>query len=99
MTIFFNNTVTQEQFRFESLEGQNTYSVQLPPGKYYAWSWVPQYQIGGKYSQFVACGMGENCIDYTPLLFVVHAGATITGIDICDWSPTLPTEVVPGKQR
>ncbi len=94
MILYFYNTITTEQLKFDILESQDSYSIQLPPGKYYAWTYAPQYQIGGIYSKFVVCGMEESCTDHRPLLFDVQAGKTVTGIDICDWAIPLPTEQI-----
>lgn len=94
MILYFYNTVTSQQLKFNILENQSSYSVQLPPGMYYAWSNAPQYRIGGMYSKYVLCGMGENCTDHSPLLFEVRAGKLITGIDICDWAIPIPTEQI-----
>ncbi len=94
MILYFYNTITKEQLKFDILENQASYSVQLPPGRYYAWTYAPQYQIGGIYSKYVECGMGESCTDHSPLLFVIQAGELVTGIDICDWAIPLPTEQI-----
>jgi hypothetical protein len=92
MTAFFMNTTLRKRFDLPIYENQNSYSVQLPPGKYYAWAVAPQYQIGGYYSEYVVCGMTDSCIDHNQLLFEVRSSENVTGIDICDWPHPLSTE-------
>jgi hypothetical protein len=94
MTAFFMNTTIRKRFDLPIYEDQDTYSIQLPPGEYYAWAVAPQYQIGGYYSEYVVCGMNEECTDHNQLLFEVRSGENISGIDICDWPHPLSTEQV-----
>jgi hypothetical protein len=95
MTAYFQNTITGRKIEIPIRAGQDSYEIQLPSGKYYAWAWAPQYQIGGMYSKAVACGLKEGCVDHTPLLFDVQSGIGIRGVDICDWGFPLPTESTP----
>ena len=37
------------------------------------------------YSQAVACGLGSECTDHSPVVVQVAPGAEISGVDICDW--------------
>ena len=94
ITAYFRKVNSQELFEFTISENQDSYTVELPSGKYYAWAWAALDQIGGLYSKYVVCGMTETCTDHSPLLFEVQAGTTITGIDICDWALPLPTEQI-----
>jgi hypothetical protein len=95
MTAYFMNTTLRKQFELTIYENQNSYTLQLPPGQYYAWAVAPQYQIGGYYSEYVACGMIETCTNHSQKLFEVQAGAAVQGIDICDWPHPLPTGTEP----
>jgi hypothetical protein len=97
MTLYFMNTTIRKQFDLPIYENQNFYSIQLPPGQYFAWAVAPQYQIGGYYSEYVACGMTEDCVDHSQLPFDVIAGETTQEIDICDWPHplTTPQELTP----
>jgi hypothetical protein len=82
-------------------ENQGTFQIELTPGTYLAYAWLPGYSLGGSYSAAVQCGLSVECTDHRPLAFSVRAGETTAGIDICDWyggelSVPLPPGVVLG---
>ncbi|KAA3648085.1 MAG: hypothetical protein DWQ07_03575 [Chloroflexi bacterium] len=81
-------------------QGSGTYSVELSPGNYIAYAWMPEYTFGGSYSQAVLCGEGGSCTDHSLIIFTVVAGQTTSNIDVCDWdggpgSVPLPPNVDP----
>jgi hypothetical protein len=93
MTAYFRNTSTDQLFEFQISENQSSYSIQLPPGSYYAYAWVPLYQVGGLYSRAVLCGLDDSCEDHNPQPFDVLAGSSVEGIHICDW--VIPPDELP----
>ena len=77
MTLYFERAGTVEKIQFSIPENQNTYSVLLPNGIYYAYAWAPGYNLEGAY------------VDSSQLMktFVVNGGQTTANINLCDWSP------------
>ena len=61
-------------------EDQNTYSVLLPVGRYYAYAWAPGYNLEGAYTNSNSNGL--------MITFSVESGLTTPFINLCDWSPT-----------
>lgn len=90
---YFLDTITGEMFEMRIEEFQNEYIVDLTPGEYYVYAWVPQYLVGGLYSQKVLCGNSLECIDHTPVTVSLEAGTMVGGIDLCDWG--LPATSLP----
>jgi len=93
MTVYLRNNISSQLFELPTLENQTSYSMQLPPGDYYAYAWVPLYQVGGLYSRAVVCGLKAGCEDHSPQSFTIAAGSTREGIDICDW--VIPPDKLP----
>ncbi|MBL8063347.1 MAG: hypothetical protein JNK32_10030 [Anaerolineales bacterium] len=77
MTLYFENAVTGERIQFSIVENQNTYSVLLPNGRYYAYAWAPGYNLEGAYTH--TNGLMKS--------FLVEGGLTTPFINLCDWSP------------
>ncbi len=85
MTAYFQNTITTRAVERTIDENQLTYGIELPPGEYIAYAWLPDFAAGGLYSEAVLCGTGWDCIDHDPRPFLVESGRVTTGIDLCDW--------------
>ena len=66
-------------------QASGAYSVELSPGSYIAYAWMPEYTFGGSYSQAVPCGEGGSCTDHSLITFAVAAGQTTNNVDVCDW--------------
>ncbi len=64
---------------------QMSFSAELTPGTYVAYAWLPDFSLGGSYSQAVACGLSVECTDHSLVQFQVAAGALTSGVDVCDW--------------
>lgn len=90
---YFMNIITGEIVDLRIDEYQDKFNMDLDPGEYYVYAWVPQYLVGGLYSQKALCGQTPGCNDHTPVPVFVEAGKTIEGIDLCDWG--LPAESLP----
>lgn len=86
MDIYFKDVESGRLIRHSIEENQASYSVNLEPGRYLAYAWVEQYQVGGMYTHAVPCGLGDECSDHAPLEFEAAAGAVTNEIDICDWA-------------
>jgi len=93
MTAYFENISTGQYLSLPIALNQNTYGIFLPPGKYKAYAWLPDFSLGGSYSKAVPCGLTTNCTDHTLIEFQVNSGTNINGVDICDWYdiPSVPT--------
>lgn len=84
MTAYFQQTPSGELTELAIAESQLTYTLELAPGTYRAFSWAEQYQIASAYTGYVACGYGSTCTEHSLQSFEVIAGQELTGIDICD---------------
>jgi hypothetical protein len=93
---YFQNITTNEIVEMNIDEYQDEYSLELVPGEYYVYAWVPQYLVGGLYSQKVICGDQQECNDHTPVIVSLEAGTIVEEIDLCDWG--LPLESLPIPQ-
>jgi hypothetical protein len=85
MTAYFLETNSQAYTELPIAEDQGQYAVDLPPGNYLVFAWRQEYQLGGAYTNYVACGYGEACTDHNLLEVTVISGQAVSGIDICDW--------------
>jgi hypothetical protein len=95
MTAYFQNNETGAVNQMQIAENQNSYTIDLEPGEYIAFAYWEQ--LGGMYSEAVACGLSAECTDHTPLVFTVLPGETIEGIDICDWYAQDQLPLPPGE--
>ncbi len=82
MNIYLQDTQSGAVFETFVPSGRQTYEIELPPGSYIAYAWLPDFSLGGLYS---ACPNGSGCSSHAPLPFAVAAGQTVTGVDLCDW--------------
>ncbi|MGE5223469.1 MAG: hypothetical protein ACM3PY_13620 [Omnitrophica WOR_2 bacterium] len=97
MTAYFRNINTEKVTTLNIENNQSEYRIELPPGKYYAYAWVGDYQIGVLYSQAVACGLSEACTNHSPLALEVKTGSETSSVDLCDWGiPISQLPVPPG---
>jgi hypothetical protein len=94
MQLFFYNPDQDLLEQMGTQPNQETYSVQLAPGEYYAYAWVERFEVGGMYTRAVLCGLDPACTDHSPIRLQAAAGRTINGVDICDW--VFPAEELPG---
>ena len=95
MTIYFREITTNQITEIPVVDNQVNYSIQLTPGEYYAFAWMPGYQVGGMYTKAVPCGLAITCTDHDPIAFKLRSGETVAGIDICDWVISLDKLPVP----
>ncbi|HNB52470.1 MAG TPA: hypothetical protein PK530_11025 [Anaerolineales bacterium] len=84
MTAYFQQTSSGALTELAIAESQLTYTIELAPGTYRAFSWTEKYQIASAYTGYVACGYGITCTEHSLLTFEVIAGQELTNIDICD---------------
>lgn len=77
MTLYFEAVGTTDVIQFSIPENHMEYSVLLPNGKYYAYAWVPGYNLEGAF---------VNNDGYLKS-FVVKGSQTTSGIRVCDWGP------------
>jgi hypothetical protein len=78
LTLYFEKAGSVEEIQFSIPENQNTYSVLLPNGTYYAYAWAPGYNLEGAYTN-PDTGLMKT--------FQVFGGQTTSNINLCDWSP------------
>ena len=85
MNLFLQLAGSGEPLVFPISQNQSTFSAELPAGTYTAFAWLPDFSIGGSYSQAVACGLTVDCSDHSLVEFEVHGGSTTAGVQVCDW--------------
>jgi hypothetical protein len=85
MIAYFENVGTGVMTTLDIAADQTQYVIDLDPGTYVAYAWLPDGSIGGSYSQAIPCGLGVSCTDHSLLSITVNAGQTTSGIDLCDW--------------
>jgi hypothetical protein len=85
MNAYFEEANTHQVFSLAITQNQTEFSIDLPPGNYFATAWLPDFGYGGSYSAAVPCGLTVSCNDHSPILFTVWAGQTTSDIGICDW--------------
>jgi len=86
MTLFFQETASQEITDLAIAENQDSYFVNLLPGRYIAYAYLNSgASLGGSYSNAVLCGLDTSCSDHSPVQFDVIPGETLSTVDICDW--------------
>jgi hypothetical protein len=100
MTAYFQETTTNAVVELPIATNQTSYKINLPSGTYIAYAWMPDFSLGGLYSNAVPCGLKASCTDHNPLPFTVKTGETLTGIDLCDWyAGPFKVPYPPGKDR
>ena len=100
MTISAENLATQKIYstnkhlKANKYQYKVGYKLTVPPGDYHVYACLPdpgKYGAGyskdyrAYYSEFVKCGMTENCPSHAPILIRVKSGETVRGIDPMDW--------------
>jgi hypothetical protein len=85
MTLYFQNKKNDNILELQVQANQTQYQINLPPGTYQAYAWLPDFSRGGLYSNAVACGLKAGCDDHAILPFTVKEGETLQNIDLCDW--------------
>ncbi len=85
MTAYFEDTMNGLVTELPIAAGQGTYEVSLDPGTYLAYAWLPDFTIGGLFSNAVPCGLSVDCTDHDPIVFQVSPDQIANGIDICNW--------------
>ncbi|TAK14067.1 MAG: carboxypeptidase regulatory-like domain-containing protein [Anaerolineae bacterium] len=85
MTLYLSDPAQAILISLDIAQNQSEYTTDVPPGSYTAFAWLPDFSYGGSYSQAVPCGLSVGCEDHSLIQFNVAAGASTTGIDVCDW--------------
>ena len=75
MTIYIQNTNTNQIVEVPVQQDQDNYQAALEPGTYIAYAWTSGFQSGGAYAY----------AEHTLKAFEVKRGSTTEHIDICDW--------------
>ncbi|MFH1509089.1 MAG: hypothetical protein ABIE68_02920 [bacterium] len=84
---------TAEQITDDAYTYGKGYSLVVPEGVYYVYSYVPTLDDFGEevidykayYSDFVTCGQSYECEDHEPIEIVVTAGTIYSEVDPIDW--------------
>jgi hypothetical protein len=99
LTLYFESTADDRGISYQTHEGQSSYAVELEPGSYYAYAWLPEDILGGgMYSEAVPCGLRIDCTDHNLIPVIVEPKQETIGVDICDWyAPLGQVPLPPGK--
>ena len=85
---------TNQHLKAKKYQYKVGYKLEVPPGDYQVYAYLPDPARYGAsypkdyrayYSEFVKCGMTENCPSHAPILIRVKSGETVSGIDPQDW--------------
>ena len=84
---------TTEHITDSSFAYGKGYSLVVPAGVYYVYSYLPTTEefpnevsdYRAYYSEFVTCGQTYDCTDHTPIEIVVTADTSLAQIDPVDW--------------
>jgi len=100
MTICAQNISTQERLctarhlKGEQYQYGDGYKLKVPPGAYHVYAYLPDPGKYGAsypkdyrayYSEFVKCGMREECLSHAPVVVRVRSGENLKSIDPQDW--------------
>jgi hypothetical protein len=72
LTVYFQNTADDKLWQQSVSRPNETYSIDLPAGKYKVYAWPPDYTVG-------VLVKDKPTVDVT-------SGQPITGLDLCDYS-------------
>jgi hypothetical protein len=99
LTLYFESTTDDRLISYQTHEGQSSYAVELEPGSYYAYAWLPEDILGGgMYSEAVPCGLRVDCTDHSLIPVIVKPKQETIGVDICDWyAPLVEAHLPPRK--
>ena len=85
---------TNKHLKAKKYQYKVGYKLEVPPGDYHVYAYLPDPAKYGAsyskdyrayYSEFVKCGMTENCPSHAPVVVKVKSGETVSGIDPQDW--------------
>ena len=99
MEIYFQEIYTRQTLELPVTESQDSYQLNIPPGVYVAFAWMPNQETGGGYTEFLRCNQNiSSCDDHSLVPFLVRENHVTTDVLICDWEtdyiifPMLPEE-------
>lgn len=95
LSLFFENVDTEEVQIILLQPGQDSYSVNLEPGVYHAYTWLPDFSQMGAHS---TCQGDPDCTEHNLQAITVTAGPAVSSADILDWYvPEEPLLVLTGR--
>lgn len=99
LVAYFKEVNSDQLQKLQLTANKTSYQVKLQPGEYVAYAWATSFQEGGMYTKAVLCGLTSECTDRSPQPFIVSAGRTTPGIDLCDWAiPIDQLPIPPGSE-
>jgi LysM repeat protein len=70
-------------YSVQTAENQSSYALRVDPGVYQVLAYAGDF--AGGYTEYVVCGLGNNCGDHALRPVVVQAGDTLANINPGDW--------------
>ncbi len=83
---------TDEQINDSKYTYDKGYQLEVPVGDYYVFAKVSNLGQYAYYSEFVTCGLDNDCSSHKPIKLRVEGGKSISGIDPIDWYVLPPIE-------
>lgn len=68
-----------------TLCGVDNFKIEVPAGKYYVYSQVPNWDEKAYYSEFLTCGADVDCYSHKPIIIDVNSGDVIKDVYPSDW--------------
>lgn len=99
MMLYFESTTDGRLISYQTQKGQSSFAIELEPGIYHAYVWLPDDILGGgMYSEAVPCGLKVDCKNHSLVPVIVKPKHITRGVDICDWyAPLGEVPLPPGK--
>lgn len=86
LTLYFESLDEERVISYRTHEGQETYALELEPGRYVAYARLPEDILqGGMYSRAVLCGLEVDCTDHDLVPVLIETREETSGVDLCDW--------------
>jgi len=86
LTLYFESLDGERVVSYRTHEGQDTYALELEPGRYTAYARLPEDILsGGMYSRAVLCGLTVDCTDHDLVPVLIESREETSGVDLCDW--------------
>lgn len=86
LVLYFEDAETGNILTLDTELNQDTFEFEIAPGSYTAFAYVKGIdESPGGYTEYVPCGLTDECLDHTLIEFKVVDDGLTSDIDICDW--------------
>jgi len=86
LVLYFEDIATGDVLTLETELNQDTFEFEVKPGSYKAFAYIKGLdESPGGYTEYVPCGLSDDCLDHTLIEFKVVDDGLTSDIDVCDW--------------